>query len=382
MSALFEAVKDGDIDEIERLLEQGANPNAIGESRETLLHEAVRLRLSKAVALLLAHGADFTITDALGRRPLSQNFTTLETLHAVRQHYQRLPLPSYKNAVPTSPDVVDTVRRLKQDGFAKVSGFINAEKLNRLRSEFERFIRKLKVKHMFGRASYRHYDEEEYWSRHDQMFLTNNAFKYSVQLLRLCCYPFLVETSNYYLGKPAFVQRAMAMRYLPGGRMGNDQFRWHHDMEDTRLKFMILLTDVGKHDQYMTYVRGSHKLFHSYERFLHNQLDLEYCHRHLSAVEILEATGKAGDMILFDSNGIHSANRSKGVQRDVFLLEFSADRYNVWGGDLPKDRPRPEPCAALDRFLAATPMWKRTRGRNRREATGWATSLDRPELWV
>lgn len=134
-------------------------------------------------------------------------------------------------------------------------------------------------------------------------------------MLRLCCHPFIVEISNHYLKKPAFVQQAMAMRYLRGGRMGNDQFRWHHDMEDTRLKVMILLTDVGKNDQYMTYVRASHKLFHPYERFLQNQLDLEYCHQYLNTVEILEATGKAGDMILFDSNGTHSANRSRGPPR-------------------------------------------------------------------
>lgn len=106
-------------------------------------------------------------------RPLSQDFTTLESLHAIRQHYQRLPLAPYKHSVPISSDVAHCVTRLQEDGFIKLSDFLKPGELIRLRSDFACFMRNLKFKRLFGCASYRHYDDEEYWSRHDRIFVTN-----------------------------------------------------------------------------------------------------------------------------------------------------------------------------------------------------------------
>lgn len=382
LNALFEAVKHGDFDKAEHLLEQGADPNGISTERETTLHEAVRRGHSRIAALLLAHGADYTKTSASGGTPLSRDFTTIESLHSIRQHYQRLPLPPYKKTRPRSGDVAACVNRLKEDGFVKVSNFVEPAELAQLRADFASFIRTIRLKRMIGRASFRHYDDEEYWIRRQRSFVTNNAFKYSARLLDLTCSAFVVDVANHYLEKPAFVQRAMAMRYLPSGRMGASQFKWHHDMDDKRLKFMLLLTDVTEKDQYMTYVRGSHRVFHPYERFLKNSLDFDYCRQYLDNIEVLKATGAAGDLFMFDSNGMHSANRSKSAQRDIFLLEFSADKFNVWGGDLPEGAPQAEPGSVLDRFLAVTPKWHRGRGGNRRKATSWAISLEEPGKWI
>lgn len=382
VDALFEVVRDGDFGRTEHLLEQGADPNEASTERETALHEAVRRGHSRIAALLLAHGADYMRTSASGNTLLSRDFTSLEALHSIRQHYQRLPLVPYKNAIPGSHDVARCVTRLHEDGFAKVSGFLEPAELAQLRADFASFMRTIKLKRLVGRAFFSHYDDEEYWIRRNRSFVTNNAFKYSAQLLSLCCSSFLVETANHYLQKPAFVQRASALRYLPSDRMGDSQFKWHHDMDDKRLKFMLLLTDVTEKDQYMTYVRGSHQVFHPYGRFLKNGLDFDYCRQFIENIEVLKAIGAAGDLIMFDSNGMHSANRSKSARRDIFLLEFSADKFNVWGGDLPEGAPQAELCSVLDRFLAVTPKWNRARGGNRRKATSWAISLEEPSKWV
>jgi len=114
--------------------------------------------------------------------------------------------------------------------------------------------------------------------------------------------------------------------------MGTTQFKWHHDMDDKRFKVMMLLTDVGEKDQYMTYALRSHTMLHPYERFLKNNLEVEYVQPYVGTLDIFKATGKAGDIFIFDSNGMHSGNRCKGKTRDVFIVEYTADNNNIWGG--------------------------------------------------
>jgi hypothetical protein len=85
----------------------------------------------------------------------------------------------------------------------------------------------------------------------------------------------------------------------------------------------------------MSYVVGSHTLFHPYRMFFKNACDLSYCRRHLPNIEIYDATGKAGDIFLFDTNGAHrGVRRETGSVRDVYLVEYNASTSNVWGGDV------------------------------------------------
>jgi hypothetical protein len=157
-------------------------------------------------------------------------------------------------------------------------------------------------------------------------------------------------------------------------------------MEDRQLKAMVLLTDVGETDQYMTYVRGSHQAFHPYQRFLQNRLDFEYCRTYLADIDIFKATGRAGDVFFFDSNGMHSGNRStSGATRDALFLEFTADRNwaSIWGTALRRSE-IPEalkvPGGPLGRFLEVAPKWARQEQKRTRPT--WAVSLEDPRTWV
>ena len=138
-----------------------------------------------------------------------------------------------------------------------------------------------------------------------------------------------------YLGKPAFIHRAQGLRYPPGPEQSTIQFHWHHDVEEKRFKIMVVLTDVGDEDQYMGYVLGSHRLFHPYPMFFSNDCGLDYCRQHLPQIEIFRGTGKAGDIIIFDSNGAHCGNRSASARvRDVFIVAYTADKTYTWGADI------------------------------------------------
>jgi hypothetical protein len=233
-----------------------------------------------------------------------------------------------------------------------------------------------------GEGSYRHYDEEEHFWPADRAYVTNNAFKYSPDLVRLCCNASLVEAANHYLGKRAFVQRGVGMRYLPVATPDHDMFGWHHDMEERRFKVMVLLSDVSESDQHMSYVIGSHQLYHPYTMFFDNVCSLEYCRRHLEKIEIYDAVGLAGDVFVFDSNGAHRGNRRPTARvRDVFLVEFTGDRSDVWGGDVDprlletigtEDNP-------FERMVTAEKKWNRP---TTRQAPTWVENLPHVERWV
>jgi hypothetical protein len=68
-SALFVAVRAGDVSTVRRLIAEGANPR-LGDGRESLLHAAARSGPLEMVEALIEAGALDWQTDSAGRRPL------------------------------------------------------------------------------------------------------------------------------------------------------------------------------------------------------------------------------------------------------------------------------------------------------------------------
>jgi len=328
------AAQKGYADLVEKLLDQRAHINLQNNEGNAALHFAAQNGHAYIAAFLLSRKADYLITNSKGNRPLDLDFIDIELLHAIRQHYQRMPETFYKQSQPQSPLAQRYLNELENNGIVKISGFIQKDELKQLQSDFDSFVKNVEKKVEDGTGTF---ILEEYWQPQNRLFITNNAFKYSTELARLSCNEMLLEIANHYLKKTGFIQRAQAMRYSSGGQNGQLPFSWHHDANEKRMKIMILLTDVGPEDQYMTYVLGSHKVFHSYEKFLRSKLSFDDYKEHLDTISIVKATGKAGDIFLFDSNGMHSGNRTNGRIRDAFFIEYTADKYNIWGGDLPED---------------------------------------------
>ena len=264
--------------------------------------------------------------------------TSLETLHSIRQHDRRFRKRDRTGTRPLSEQAQQWASELDRRGIIKVSGLVQPNELASLQNDFQAFLRDVQRKVLRRQAIVQNYDEEEHWWPKDRAFVSNNAFKHSTQLVKLCCHETLLEVVDHYLGRPAFVQRGVAMRYLPSESKDHHMFGWHHDLEDQRFKMMVLLTDVGESDQPMSYVVASHKLFHPYSMFSTNQCSLDYCREHLGEVEIYSTIGKAGDVFFFDSNGAHRGNRRLGASiRDAFFVEYTTDKSDIWGGDIRRE---------------------------------------------
>lgn len=253
----------------------------------------------------------------------------IEKLHSIRQFIHRSTQPS---------NVLDFISKdtlsLDKNGIVKLPGFASPFFIQ-LKYDFEKFTEELEKKLRLGEGNLKHYDEELHYWPNDLAYVSNNTFKYSPTLVRFCCDKNLLNIVFSYLGKTAQVQRAVSMRYKPMKSTNVDMFSWHHDMNDRALKAMILLTDVGPGDQFMSYILGSNTLFHPYPMFLKNTCSLDYCKDKMKEVDEYRTVGKAGDVFLFDPNGAHKGNRFKTSSvRDAIFVEFSTDRTQNWGGDV------------------------------------------------
>ncbi len=379
---LMAAAARGDAATLEQLLEDGAPPDARDARGQTALHHAVRRMRPRAAAILLAYGADHTVTDARGRAPLSLDFTTIEQIHATRQWYRRFHRRRADSDSSISERASELAANLSREGILKLPGLVDAPMLARLRGDMEAFVQTLETRVARGEALYRHYDEEEHFWPKDRAYVTNNAFKYSPTLIDLCCNPLLCQAATEYMGRTAFIQRGVGMRYLPGGRTGNDQFGWHHDMEEKRFKVMVLLTDVNEGDQCMSYALGSHRLMHPYEMFRENFCPPDYVRYHLGEYRLFQATGKAGDLFLFDSNGAHVGNRREsGALRDAFFVEYTTDPSDIWGTDIPQgffDRHPVQGPNPFARIMKSEKKWNRP---TRRKAPQWVEDLPHIDRW-
>ena len=378
---LLAATREGDTVAVGHLLDQGEAPSVTGAAGWTALHEAVARGHLETAALLLVRGADYTRAEDRGYTPFGTDFADEETLHAIRQRYHRA-RPPMPETPPHHGEAASWAADLERYGIVKTAGLVPPEALKRLREDFGAFVASLDAKIAQGTADFRHYDEEEHWWPADRAYVSNNAFKYSRELIRLCCRPDILEAVSLYVGKSFLIQRGIAMRYLPSKTTTRDMFGWHHDMEEKRFKVMILLSDVGEHDQYMSYVVGSHRLFHPYAMFFQNTCSLRYCRQHLPQIEIYKALGTAGDAFFFDSNGAHRGNRSETARvRDVFLIEYSADRTNLWGGDIDPDIFKDIPIIQGNPFRHMLAVEKKWMLPVTRRSPTWPESLPHIDQW-
>ena len=66
--ALHEACRQGQVDQVETLLETGANPDCVIDG-QTALHVAMKHKKPKCVAKLVQYGADIDIPNSDGYSP-------------------------------------------------------------------------------------------------------------------------------------------------------------------------------------------------------------------------------------------------------------------------------------------------------------------------
>ena len=93
---------------------------------------------------------------------------------------------------------------------------------------------------------------------------------------------------------------------------------WHYDTAN-QMTAHILLTDTSDADNCMLYARGSHRKHREYI----SGLDYYYSEEYMRAnFDIVSCVGRAGTLILFDSNGLHRVDLKPDTFRSHLHLNF------------------------------------------------------------
>ena len=143
---------------------------------------------------------------------------------------------------------------------------------------------------------------------------------------------YLTRLVSYYWGKPVYLAQAGGTRLEP--RDINYEYRsmqWHHDSKHKQVKIFILLTDVDKNQQCTHYIPGSHKSWKSSKK--ESRKSEKYIRQNY--LRTTHAVGKAGTVIILDTNGYHRGNRNNTVRRDLMVFNYTAGK-NLFPINFPK----------------------------------------------
>lgn len=261
-------------------------------------------------------------------------------IHPVREAMVRIPDPAYLMAsAPIGERYQPHLEELKTCGITRLSGEIAPQTLAALRRDFEQnFVAPLDA-HGPTPGTY-HGDitlSEAYVDPAVGVYSSNEPFTISRALLEVCLKPELVALINGYLGKRAYITQAVGLRIKPHEETGFGSFQWHHDAWGKRINMMIILTEVGEGDQHMSYAKGSNHLHHSYGKFVNSRYSEAEFAKHCAGMEVLKCYARPGDIYVFDSNGLHSGNRSMGRTRDTFIIHYTRVWQAVWAHRIPRE---------------------------------------------
>lgn len=305
-------------------------------------------------------------------------------LHPARETLLRVPDPLFllNQGARLEPPYAEHLAALRREGITRLSGEIAPDTLRALQKGFqEKFIAPLDAG---GRSALSYTGDvtltDEYIDPGHALYVSNEPFMISRSLLEVSLKPELISLINAYLGKRAYITQATAARLLPHAQTGFGSFQWHHDAWGKRINMMIILTEVGEDDQHMTYAKGSHRVRHSYAGYLNSRISQEEYRERFGHLEVLNCLAKPGDIYIFDSNGVHSGNRTAGRVRDTVILEYTRNRHAVWAHRIP-----PEFLAGFSEEELRPLEWIFEVQRRKRSLVppinSWVEGLLRPDKW-
>lgn len=305
-------------------------------------------------------------------------------LHPVRERLTRLPDPRFlaANTAPLASPYREHLEELRRDGVTRLSGQVPAAALEAMRRSFEEFVGRLDAATAIRAAAHGDVTEsEEYFDAASRQYSSNDPFTFSRALLEVCLKPELTSLINRYLGKTAYITQGVALRIEPNPSTGFGSFQWHHDAWGKRINMMIILTEVGEGDQHMTYAKGSHRLRHSYDKYANSRFSQEEFAQRCGRMEVLNCYAKPGDIYIFDSNGIHSGNRTNGRTRDTFIIEYSRLAHTIWAHRIP-----PEFLQGFSEKQLEPLSWMLRQDRSKRALApaenSWVGQLLRVDKWL
>ncbi|MDC1369829.1 hypothetical protein N8301_04415 [Cyclobacteriaceae bacterium] len=150
----------------------------------------------------------------------------------------------------------------------------------------------------------------------------------------------IVSIIRKYLGDHAVLDFASAKRFWTTGPKSDN---WHHDSVGHRIKIFVCLTDQD--DTTHTQIIPNSNLIR-YNDYQNTRLDSEKISKNHDIIKLI---GKKNDLIIFDTNGMHTGVYSE-KPRDLVQYEFSDIRKSMLRGHVGPRR------SSFDNSITQSPL--------------------------
>lgn len=204
---------------------------------------------------------------------------------------------------------------LEKDGILILPGYFD-KFISSLKIEFENLV--LNFSKSVGKLA-----EDDNKVDIGHYSINNKGLIHSYYTSKVALDDYLTRLISYYWGKPINLAQAGGTRLEPKDLEEDYRsMQWHHDRKYKQIKAFILLTDINKDQQCTHFVPRSHKIWKSKND--NGRRTKEFIQKYPKPVH---AVGKAGTVIILDTNGYHRGNRNNTIRRDLIVFNYTAGRY-------------------------------------------------------
>lgn len=227
---------------------------------------------------------------------------------------------------------------LDEQGISFVPNFLPKNKIKKILTEVKPLLNSL-IKKPNKKLKY-------YRNTHEGLFRLYNISKVSTASKLFFNSKLIRNFSKYYVSKNvSFYQDMAEIRQKINRPLSKLQFtsdKFHFDDWRIRLKFFLLLTDVSKKNSPLKYVLNSHKIN---KNIMEEDLFIKkkngkygfYKNSEIKKIlksenlKVLDCTGKAGTLIIVNTNGIHKGTPLQDLKNPRIQLGLYSDlREKKW----------------------------------------------------
>ncbi len=255
-----------------------------------------------------------------------------------KSYYLKVYLNRFLNRSKQDNRSEQVLKDLNEQGISFIPNFLPQHKIKKISSEVKplmmNLIRKPDKKLKYYRNTY------------EGLFRLYNISKISPTSRSFYNSKLIRNFSRYYVSNNvSFYQDMVEIRQKINRPLNQLKFtsdKFHFDDWRIRLKFFLLLTDVGKNDSPLKYILRSHKINKNTmeEDLFVNKKNGRYGFYRDDEIKeiikknnlkILDCTGKAGTLIIVNTNGIHKGTPLRDLKNPRMQLGLYSDlREKRW----------------------------------------------------
>jgi ectoine hydroxylase-related dioxygenase (phytanoyl-CoA dioxygenase family) len=228
---------------------------------------------------------------------------------------------------PINPEQI--LRSLRRDGIVTVEHFLGQSSLEEIAAEFE-YLRSHRISELRRRRSTYllpgRLGVADHWRRDGRSRLERRHLAKIPRILEVFQSDSLRRVASEYLSSNAMFCRKIQVRHLADNRFGSEV---HFDTLRA-LKFMIYLTDTDETNGALRYAPRSHRANSAFRKgFLargNRVIDIPNVPAPGEAVEVVPVPAPAGTLLIFDTEGFHSAGALLPGRERKTLISTSLPR--------------------------------------------------------